>query len=131
MASSGYGLTLTGSSTGAIEGDIQDVTVGGITVDFSEIKQVGDVNRIPEMHPMTVREGTMEVTMTYIKTIYATLRSAAIARTEETWTLVDSESSTHIGLGFVSGVTGRSLNTDGHDVYTVSIQPKTSWPFTA
>lgn len=130
MASSGYGLTLTGSSTGALAGDIQDVTVGGITVDFSEIKQVADTNRIPEMFPMTVREGTMEVTMTYDETLYAALRSAAIARTEETWTLTTDDSSTTIGLGFVSGVTGQSLNTDGHAVYTLTLQPKTSWAFT-
>ena len=131
MANSGYGLTLTGSSTGALAGDIQDVTVGGITVDFSEVKQVGDVNRIPEMCPLTVREGTMEVTMTYDETLYAALRTAAIARTEETWTLTTEDSSTHVGLGFISGVTGTSLNTDGHAIYTLTLQPKTSWAFTA
>ena len=131
MAISGYGLTLTGSTTGALAGDIQDVTVGGISVDFSEVKQVSDANRIPENLPLTVREAPMEVTMTYDETLYNTVRTNLIALTEETWTLTGSDSSTHAGLGFLSAVSGTSYNTDGHAVYTVTLQPKTSWAFTA
>ena len=46
MAISGYGLTLVGTSIGAISG-IEDVTVGGVRVEFSEVKQDADTNRIP------------------------------------------------------------------------------------
>ncbi len=130
MATSGYGLTLTGGTTGALAGGIQDVTVGGISVDFSEVKQVGDTNRIPENLPMTVREAPMEITMTYVETLYNTLRTNLIALTEETWTLTGSDSSTHVGLGFIAAVSGLSRNTDGHEVYTITLQPKTSWSFT-
>lgn len=130
MATSGYGLTLTGGTTGALAGDIEDVTVGGLTVDFSEVKQVGDTNRIPENLPMTVREAPMEVTLTYDETIYNTLRTNIKALTEETWTLTGADSSTHVGTGFIASVSGLSKNTDGHAVYTVTIQPKTSWAFT-
>jgi hypothetical protein len=131
MAISGYALTLTGGTTGALAGDIQDVTVGGISVDFSEVKQVSDTNRIPENLPLTVREAPMEVTMTYDETLYNTLRTNLIALTEETWTLTGSDSSTHVGTGFIAAVSGLSMNTDGHAVYTVTLQPKTSWSFTA
>ena len=73
---SGYGLTLSGASLGSFTG-IESVTIGGLEVDFSEIRQVSDTNRIPENLPLTVREQPMEIVFTYNKTIYDTLRDAA------------------------------------------------------
>jgi len=133
MAISGYSATtsLTGSTTGALVGDIQSITVGGLTLDFSEVKGVGDTNRIPTNLPMTVREAPMEVVMTYVKTLYDAARDAAKAQTSETWTLTDADSSTHIGTGYISGVSGLNYDTDGHATYTITITPATTWAFTA
>lgn len=131
MAISGYSLTLIGGSTGALTTEVQDVTVGGLSVDFSEVKQVDDTNRIPTNLPLTVREAPMEITMTYNSTIYNTLRTNLTALTSETWTLAGSDSFDHEGTGYISAVSGLSLNTDGHAVYTVTLQPTTSWVFAA
>ena len=133
MAISGYSATtaLTGSTTGALIGDLQSVTVGGVTLDFSEVKEVDDTNRIPTNLPMTVREAPMEVVMTYVKTLYDAARDAVKAQTSETWTLTDAGSSTHIGTGYISGVSGLNLDTDGHAAYTITITPATTWAFTA
>jgi hypothetical protein len=129
-AISGYGATLAGAALGALT-QVEEITVGGLTVDFSEVKQVSDTNRIPTNLPLTVREAPLEVRFTYDKTVYDTLRDAAKARTEDTFTLTDSGSSTHVGLGYVASVAGQSLGTEGHSVFTVTLQPKTSWTFTA
>lgn len=130
MGISGYGLTLSGASLGSLTG-IESVTVGGLELDFSEIRQVSDTNRIPENLPLTVREQPMEIVFTYNKTIYDTLRDAAKARTEDTFTFTDSGSSIHAGAGFVAGVTGTGYSTDSHATFTCRLQPKTSWTFTA
>ena len=130
MAQTGYGLTLSGASLGSLTG-IESVTVGGVEVDFDVIKTVSDTNRIPENLPMAVREQPMELVFAWNKTIYNTLRNAAIARTEDTFTLTDVGSSTDVGAGFVAHVGGKTLNTEGHTVFNCRLQPKTSWTFTA
>jgi hypothetical protein len=130
MALSGYSATLAGTSLGSLAG-VEEITVGGLTVDFSEIKNLGDTNRIPENLPLAVREAPMEIRFTYDKTVMDTLRTAAKARTEDTFTLTDSGSSTHVGLGFIGAVGGQVLGTEGHSVFNVTLQPKTSWTFTA
>ena len=133
MPISGYSATaaLTGSTTGALIANLQSVTVGGVTLDFSEVKEVDDTNRIPTNLPMTVREAPMEVVMTYVKTLYDAARDAVKAQTSETWTLTDAGSSTHIGAGYISGVSGLNFDTDGHATYTITITPATTWAFTA
>jgi len=133
MPISGYSATaaLTGSTTGALIANFQSVTVGGVTLDFSEVKEVDDTNRIPTNLPMTVREAPMEVVMTYVKTLYDAARDAVKAQTSETWTLTDAGSSTHIGAGYISGVSGLNFDTDGHATYTITITPATTWAFTA
>ena len=129
-AISGYALTLTGGTTGALAAQVEDVTVGGITIDFSEVKQVDDTNRIPTSLPLTVREAPLEVTLTYDETMYETLRDNAIALTSETWTLTLSDGSKLEGTGYIASVSGLSFNTDGHAVYTITIQPATAFDFT-
>lgn len=130
MAISGYGLTLAGASIGALTG-VKSISVGGLELDFDEIKTVSDTNRITEHLPLAVREQPMEVTFVYNKTIYDTLRDAVKAQTEDTFTLTDSENSTHVGLGYVGKVGSKNLDTDGHAVFSATLQPKTSWAFTA
>jgi len=129
MPQSGYGATLAGTSLGALTG-IKDVRVGGIEVSIAEIATLGDTNRIPENLPTKVRESPMEVTFSYDKTTYSTLRTAAIARTEDTFTLTDAEASADAGLGFVTRVGDKGLDTEGDMVFTATLTPKTCWVFT-
>ena len=131
MAIGGYGTTVVPTALTTITADVQAVTINGLTLDFSEIKEVGDTNRITTNLPMTVREGTLEITMTYVKTIYATLHTALLAQTSDTWTITDAGGSTHAGLGVVAGLTSLNFDTDGHATYTLTVQPTTSWAFTA
>jgi len=131
MAISGYGLTVVPTALLTITADVQSVTIGGVTLDFSEVKGVGDTNRIPTNLPMTVRESPIEITLTYAKANYAKLRTALKEQTSDTWTVTDSGGSTHAGLGYVAGVSGLNYDTDGHATYTVTVQPTTSWTYTA
>jgi hypothetical protein len=80
--------------------------------------------------PTKVREQPMEVTFVYDKTLYDTLRDAALAQTEDTFTLTDSEGSTEIGDGIVRRCGGKVLGSDGHAEFTVTLQPLTAWEFT-
>ncbi|MDX9780776.1 MAG: hypothetical protein RBT66_07040 [bacterium] len=130
MGQSGYGMTLAGGTTGSLSG-VESVTIGGLELDFDEIATVADTNRIVENLPTKVREQPMEVTLKWNKTVYNACRTALLAQTDEEWTLTDAGSSTHIGNGFVRSVGSVNLDTDGHQRYTVSIQPKTSWAFSA
>ncbi len=129
MPQSGYGATLAGTSLGSFTG-VKDIRVGGIEVSVTEVATLGDTNRIPENLPGKVRESPIELTVSYNKTTYDDLRSAAIARTEDTFTLTDAETSAHAGLGFVTRVADLGLDTEGDMVYTVTLTPKTSWAFT-
>jgi hypothetical protein len=130
MSITGYGLTLAGASTGSITG-IKSISIAGLTVASDEIATVGDTNRVVENLPLGVREGPMTVTIKYVKALYATLRTAALALASEVWTLTDVESSTHVGSGFISGVGEKTLGTDGHATFTLTITPATKWVFTA
>jgi len=130
MPITGYETTLAGATLGAITG-IKSVRVGGVEVSMIEVAALGDTNRIPENVPGKVRESPVEVTIIHDKTLYDTMRDAAIARTEDTFTLTDAETSTHVGLGFVSKVGEEGLDTEGDVVFTAVLTPKTSWAFTA
>lgn len=129
MPQSGYGATLVGTSLGSFT-DVKDIRVGGLEVSVAEIATLGDTNRIPENLPTKVRESPIELTMVYDKTLYAALRTAAKARTEDSFTLNDAAASTHVGAGFVTGVRDLGLDTDNEMTYTVTLTPKTSWAFT-
>lgn len=130
MAQSGYGLTLSGASVGSITG-VKNINVGGIELDFDEIATVGDTNRITEHIPLKCRELPMDITLKMESTVYATLRSAVKAQTSDTFTLTDSMGSTDIGVAFVARVGGKNYDTDGHSQFSISLQPKTSFVFTA
>ena len=131
MAISGYGLTVVGTATGAITADVQAVNIGGLTLDFSEIKEVGDTNRIPTNLPMTVRDAPIEITMTYDETLYNTLHAKLLSLATDTWTITGSDSSTHVSTAaYVSAVSGLNYDTDGHATYTVTLTPTTGWTFT-
>jgi hypothetical protein len=130
MALSGYGLTVVPTVLLTITADVQSVTIGGLTLDFSEVKQVGDTNRIPTNLPMTVREAPMEIVLTYVKANYDKLRDAVIGQTSDTWTVTDSVGNIHAGIGYVSSVTGVNYDTDGHATYTATVTPQTSWVYT-
>ncbi len=129
MPQSGYSTTLVGTSLGALSG-IKDIRVGGIEVAVAEVATLGDTNRIPENLPTKVREGVMELTFVFDKTVYDTLRDAAIARTEDTFTLTDAGASAHAGLGFVTRCGDLGFDTEGDQVFTVTVTPKTGWAFT-
>ncbi|HUX17240.1 MAG TPA: hypothetical protein VMW52_12260 [Phycisphaerae bacterium] len=131
MAISGYSLTVVPTALLTITADVQSCTIGGVSLDFSEVKQPNDTNRIPTNLPMTVRESPIELVMTYVKANYAKLRTALKGQTSDTWTVTDSAGSTHAGLGVVASVSGLTLGTDGPATYTATIQPTTTWVFTA
>ena len=130
MATSGYGATLAGASIGSITG-IKDIRVGGLEMSVAEVATLSDTNRVPENVPTKVREMPIELTIAYVKTLYNTLRDAVKARTQDTFTLTDAGSSTHVGAGFVTGVGGLGLDTDNEMSYTATITPQTSWSFTS
>jgi hypothetical protein len=130
MPISGYELTLVGATLLAMPG-VKSVNVGGVEVDFDEVKTVADVNRIVTNIPMAVRHKEMEVVFVYSKALKATLVAAAEAQTKDTLTLTDVEDSTHVGAGFVKSVDGPNLDTDGHAILNVSFKPETKWAFTA
>lgn len=88
-------------------------------------------SRLVESLPMGVRESPVDVTVTYSKTLYATLKAALEARTSSTWTLTDVEGSTHVGSGYVAAVSSLNLAADGHATFTLRLQPSTRWAFTA
>jgi len=129
MPQSGYATTLAGTTLGSLTG-IKDIRVGGVQVSIAEVATLGDTNRIPENLPTKVRDGAIELTFVYNKTVYDDLRSAAIARTEDTFTLTDAETSAHAGLGFVTRCGDLGFDTDNDQVFTVTLTPKTSWAFT-
>jgi hypothetical protein len=130
MSISGYGLTLAGSVSGSITG-VKSVSIGGLTVATDEIATVADTNRVVENLPLRVREAPMVVTIKYVKALYATLRTNLLTLASETWTLTDVESSTHVGTGYLTGASEKTLGTDGHAQFTLTITPATSWAFTA
>ena len=131
MAISGYGMTVSASVTGAITADVESLTVGGLTLDFSEVKQLDDTNRIPTNLPMTLRDSPLELVMTYDETLYNTLRALLVAQTSRTWTITGSDSSTHVSAAWVSSMTGLNYDSDGHATYSMTITPATTWAFTA
>jgi hypothetical protein len=130
MPISGYDLTLVGATLGDLVG-IKSINVGGVEVDFDEVKTVEDVNRIVSNIPMAVRHKPMEAVFVYSKALKATLVAAAEAQTKDTLTLTDVESSTHVGAGYVKTADGPNLDTDGHAILNASFQPETRWAFTA
>lgn len=127
---SGYGAVLNGSVDGDLVG-VQDITIGGLTVNFATIKEVSDTNRIPLKLPLDCDEAPIELRFTFRPTVYEKLRDRAPLRTEQTFTLTDSGSSTYVGTGYVAHVGGKVLGTEGESVFNVTLQPKTSWDFTA
>jgi len=129
MPLTGYEATLSGTTLGSLTG-VKEIRIGGIEVSVVEIATLADVNRIPEKIPGKVNESPMEITFSYNKTVYATLRTAAKARTEDTFSLADAEASAHAGLGFVSKVGDLGLDTENDMVFTAILTPKTSWAFT-
>lgn len=86
--------------------------------------------RIVENMPLGIREQPITVTLVYHKTLYDTLRDAALAQTEDTFTLSDSEGSTDVGLGRVATCGEKNLDSRGHAQFSVTLQPTTSWAFT-
>jgi len=88
-------------------------------------------SRIIENLPLGVREQPIEVDLVYVKTLYNTLRNAALAQTEDAFTLTDVEGSTHVGDGIVSKCGDVNLGSDAHAQFTVTLTPITSWVFTA
>ena len=108
-ALSGYALTVVPTALLTITADVQSCTIAGLTLDFSEVKEVGDTNRIPN---------------------YAKLRTALKGQTSDTWTITDSGTNIHAGLGVVASVSALNYDTDGHATYTVTVQPTTSWTYT-
>jgi len=127
---SGFSGTLAGSTSGSVTG-IENITIGGLTLDRDLIRTIGDTNRVGEHVPLGVEEGDITVTINWNKTIYNALRNALLAQTSETWTLTDAGSSTHVGTGFVSKVGEVPLNATAHATFDVALTPATKWAFTA
>lgn len=129
MARTGSGTTLAGSTLGSVSG-VQSVSVGGISLGMAELVELGQTNRVTENIPTVIRESPIEVTVTYAKAIYDSCRDQCIARTSDTFTLTDSESSTHVGSGYISNVSGTNEDAEGVAVFTLTLTPASSWTFT-
>lgn len=127
---SGYGLTLSGGTTGSITG-IKSVAFGKLKLSFDQVKTVADTNRILENVPLGVEEEPMVVTLRDNATIEDALRDAVEAQTLETWTFTDSVGSTKIGSGYVEDVGGDTFGTDGTPEFSATIRPQRSWAMTA
>jgi len=131
MSISGYGLTLNDSVLGDFAG-VESVQIGDLVISFDEIKTVSDVNRVLESMPLGAKDGNIDITMKWNRTLYNILRTAALDMTTvRTFTLTDVESSTFVGDGFIETVGGQNLDTNGHAVFTVILRPQTIWAFTA
>jgi hypothetical protein len=87
-------------------------------------------SRVVENLPLAVREQPLEITFKYDKTVYDTLRDAALAQTEDEFTLTDEEGSTDIGDAVVSHCGDMVLGSDGHAQFAVTLMPATAWAFT-
>jgi hypothetical protein len=87
-------------------------------------------SRIVENLPLRVREGPVQITFKYDKTVYDTLRDAALGQTEDEFTLTDVEGSTDVGDAVVTACGEMTLGSDGHAQFTVTLTPLTAWTFT-
>jgi hypothetical protein len=87
-------------------------------------------SRLAEHVPLGVLEQPIEVDFCYDETLYDALRDAALAQTEDEFTLTDSESSVHVGDGRVSRCGDLVLGPDSHMHFTVTLTPTTQWEFT-
>ena len=87
-------------------------------------------DRVVENLPLGVREAPIEVDLVYNAALWSAINAAALARTEDTFTLTDAQSSTHVGLGRVTRCGDLTLGADGHAQFSVSLQPTTCWAFT-
>ena len=125
-----FGGTLAGSTTGSIT-HIQSVTIAGLTIDRLEYSEAGDTNAVTYSIPGKVSDGPMSVTLTYDKTLQATLRAKALSRATDTFTYTDSEGSTVAGTGFFTACSSRNSGTDGPDTFDIEISPTTTFAFTA
>lgn len=129
MSHTGYGLTLAGVSLGSLTG-IKKITGGGLELQMDEIKTVSDLNRVGMSIPVGAKGKPLQITFDWNKTVYSTLHAATLARTKDTFTLTDDESSTDVGAGYVNDPGERSLGTDGHEEFTATLTPETYWAFT-
>jgi hypothetical protein len=129
MTQSGYGLTLSGSTSGSLTG-IKSVAFGKLKISFDQVKTVADVNRVLENVPLGVEEEPMVVTFKDNPVVEAALRDAVKGQTLETWTFTDSEGSTRIGAGYTEDVGGHTFGTDGTPEFSATIRPQRSWALT-
>lgn len=113
---------------------VEDVDALTLTANYSDTGGSGAYtifpSRVVENLPLSVREGPIEIDFAYTAAVYDTLSDAVLAQTEDTFTLSDSEGSTHIGLGHVATCGGKTLGSDGHSKFTVTLMPTTCWEFT-
>ena len=73
----------------------------------------------------------MTCTVVWAKALQTTLRSYAVVRATETWTLTDASGSTWVGTGFLSRVGGLDSDPDSEDTFELVVTPSTTWTYTA
>jgi len=86
--------------------------------------------RVAEHVPLGVLEQPISIDFVYEPTLWSALNGAALAQTEDTFTLTDVEGSTHVGLGRVETCGDMRLGSDASAQFTVTLMPTTAWEFT-
>jgi hypothetical protein len=125
----GYGATLVGSTSGAMSG-IKEITPPGRTLDNVEVATLGDTNGQAAEIPGGVVGGPLSVTLVSGKTQYATLYTAAKAKTSQTWTLTKTGHGVWAGAGVITELSEFDIATGADQTYRMTITPATVFAFT-
>jgi len=125
----GFGTTLSGSVTGAVEG-LKEVAVGGLKVSMINSVKLDDENQVSTNYKGSVAEGPITGSAVFEKALYEAMNTAALEEDKETWTLTDKEGNTWVGSGWVSGVSNVRMGSGGENVFDFEITPETYWAFT-
>ena len=130
----GRKIQLDADATECVIKSVETTTALTLTANYSDTGGSGAytifASAITEHIPLGVQAPPVTVTFNYNKTVYDTVEGAVTARTEDTFTLTDGESSTEIGLARVASVGDKTLSSDGHARFTCTLQPTTYLEFT-
>ena len=126
----GYGATIAGVTTLALN-TAKSIKIGGGTTAVVNVKTLSDVTRHSNNIPGELTEAAVTLTAVGDKTDEAACQAAYTGQTVEAWTITGSDGSTWVGNGHITAAGGGSVDTTGEYTFNVTIQPSTTWTFTA
>jgi len=120
MGMSGYDATLQGASFGSFSG-IQSIEWAGLDGETMSYKELSDTDRFLNKIAGSVDPGTVNVTLTFDATQYASVL-AARGGANEAWTLTFSDNSTIVCDGHIKTPGSTNINPDSVMTHTVVIE---------